>query len=748
MQAASTEASDLCEAALTYAARGWSVFPCDKNKQPLTPHGFKDASLDEGTIRDWWRRYPNANIGIATGAAALVVIDVDVKNDRPGLEGWRALIEELGPELEDTLMTRTPSGGLHVYYQASGHEIRCSGNRLCAGVDVRARGGYVIVPPSIGPGGVAYEWVAGHGLERLRELPVPLAERLSRGDRQTHLGSGGSETIQQGERNSRLASLAGSMRRRGMSQNAIAAALLRDNEERCSPPLPDDEVRAIASSVGSYPTAPLEAEGEDPLARLEALPDVADPLAAQGALREVARLARGLDRLARETLRERAIAKLRTMGMSSPARLADAALAEGQRVADEFALTGGELLLHETEPWPESVDGQELLAELTATVRRFVVLDETACLAVSLWIVLAHCYDSFSVLPLLALVSAVKRSGKTLLLTVIGVLVPRALPASNITPAALFRSVEKFHPTLLIDEVDTFLRDNAELNGILNSGHARLLANVVRTVGDEYEPRCFSTWCPKVYAGIGRQRGTLEDRAIVVVLRRRAPQEQVARLRLDRLAEFEPLRRRLVRWAADNAESLSSCEPQMPDLASDRAADNWRPLLAIAEAIGGSWEESARAAARELTEGPDDEGDARVQLLADLRDLFVARESERLASSEIVAHLAQMEERPWPEWRQDKAITARQVARLLEPFGVAPTTLRFGSQTKRGYSLEQFADAFARYLPSAGATSATCLQKGTFASATETRPVASESGPICRDVALVADKGPEWSDEL
>lgn len=737
------------EAALAYAARGWPVFPCDGEKHPLTAHGFKDASVEEAAVRSFWKRHPGARVGIATGGADLVAIDVDVKQGAPGLQSWRALVEDIGEATEDTAITRTPSGGLHIYYRCEHGLIASSVGKLAPGIDVRARGGYVIAPPSTNSEGVAYEWLAGHGPEHLAPLPAALAARLLEASAVREMpGLEQSRVIAQGARNSSLASLAGSMRCRGMTEAAIFAALLSENQERCDPPLPDDEVRTIVASVAGYPPGSPEADGDDPLAGLEALARGAGAQALEEALRGAGRWATRLDALGRETLRERAIARLKELGVSRPARLVDAAFAVGQRVVEESGPSGGTVLFREVEAWPEPVDGVELLAEVNAALRRHVVIPEAACLAVALWIVLAHCYESFSVLPMLALVSAVKRSGKTLLLTLIAALVPRALPASNISPAALFRSVEKYRPTLLIDEVDTFLRDNAELNGILNSGHTRSLAHVVRTVGDEHEPRCFSTWCPKVYAGIGHQRGTLEDRAIVISLRRRAPGEPVARLRLDRLAEFEPLRRRIARWAEDQTESLSLREPLLPELVSDRAADNWRPLLSIAEAIGGGWAERARAAALELTEGNDDEGDARVLLLADLRDLFRARACERLASAEIVAHLAEMEERPWPEWRGDKPITSRQVARLLGPFGVAPTTMRFETGTKRGYTLAQCADTFARYLPSASATAATCLQRGGFASATPEPAVAPENGAICRDVALVADERPEWSGEL
>src|SRR5690606_6438562 len=135
----------------------------------------------------------------------------------------------------------------------------------------------------------------------------------------------------------------------------------------------------------------------------------------------------------------------------------------------------------------------------------------------------------------------------------------------------------------------------------------------------------------------------------------------------------------------------------------DRAADNWRPLIAIADAAGGDWPERARRAARILSGAADPADDPpAIQLLGDLRALFEARGVDRLASAEIVESLAKMEDRPWPEWKAGRPITVRQLARLLAPFGVRPKQMRDdgGSGPKvRGYLLDDLQDAFSRYLP-------------------------------------------------
>ena len=143
-------------------------------------------------------------------------------------------------------------------------------------------------------------------------------------------------------------------------------------------------------------------------------------------------------------------------------------------------------------------------------------------------------------------------------------LVPRPLPASNITSAALFRAVEKWCPTVLVDEADTFLRDSDQLRGVLNCGHNRGAAYVIRTVGDDHEPRQFKTWAPKAIALIGKLPETLASRAIPIELRRMAIGETVEPIRADRLDHLKPLARKAARWAADKWRPCAQTEPAIP----------------------------------------------------------------------------------------------------------------------------------------------------------------------------------------
>jgi putative DNA primase/helicase len=405
-------------------------------------------------------------------------------------------------------------------------------------------------------------------------------------------------------------------------------------------------------------------------------------------------------------VREAAIKRLEGAGVGSPARFVDAALDTCSIDQTAAELQGRAVVLRDPEPWIEEVDGAALLDELAAIFRRYLVLPRCGPDALGLWTLHTFAFEATDTSPYAAFTSPLHRCGKTRSITILRILVSKPLVSSNITPAALFRTVEKFQPTLLVDEADTFLGDNEQLRGILNSGHDRETAVVVRTVGDDYEPRSFSTYCPKALAMIGSLHRTLEDRSIVFKMQRKAPGEKVEPLRrahISRLIKhLEPLRRKAVRWVRDHLEVLKGANPIVPEGLNDRAQDNWIPLLAIADAVGGDWPERARNAAVVLSGCDDADNSPGVLLLADLRDLFTftANQCEKLPTQEILKALHDKEERPWPEWNKGKPITSRQLASLLKPFGIVPKELWREGKKTRGYERSDFMDAFGRYLPS------------------------------------------------
>ena len=386
--------------------------------------------------------------------------------------------------------------------------------------------------------------------------------------------------------------------------------------------------------------------------------------------------------------------------------------------------------LPEPEPWPEPIDGAGLLENLVSIIENHVVLPPGGSLIVALWAILAHKFEDFYVCPRLAVNSATLGSGKTTLLKILSRLVPRPLMASNISPAAVYRAIDAYHPTLLIDEADTFLKSSPELQGILNSGHDRAGAQVVRCTGENFSPQILSTWCPMAFASIGKLTPTLESRSIVIPIERKRPDERITPIRADRMDDFDDLARKVARWAADH--NLSGFDPVIPDALRNRNADNWRPFFIIADAIGGEAPDRIRSIActldgeRELT--------TKEQLLGDIKVVFDDKGADKLSSQVIIDELAKMEDRPWPEWRSDKPITQRQLAAQLKPFGITPNTIRLDSNaTPKGYTRAQFQNAWSRHLPPD--TSATAPQPapsngyGDLLSATNDQAVADEEAP-------------------
>lgn len=218
---------------------------------------MKDASTDQRLIADWWAQWPDANVGVRTGAASgLLVLDIDV--DSRGEESL-ARLEEGHGRLPATLTAHTGGGGRHLFFRHPGEDIRNSAGKLGHGLDIRGDGGYIVAPPSRHASGRAYRWQEGGGFGEaaVAEPPSWLLDLLSNGQvRQPGPTVVPVGAIVEGSRNAPLASLAGGMRRRGLSEQQLVAELRLINRDRVQPSLPDAEVAAIAASIGRYPAGP------------------------------------------------------------------------------------------------------------------------------------------------------------------------------------------------------------------------------------------------------------------------------------------------------------------------------------------------------------------------------------------------------------------------------------------------------------------------------------------------------------
>lgn len=357
-----------------------------------------------------------------------------------------------------------------------------------------------------------------------------------------------------------------------------------------------------------------------------------------------------------------------------------------------------ELPFTEIEPWPDTVDPAQLLTEIAATVRRFIVCDRDTANAVALWAAMTWFIDVVQVAPLAVITAPEKRCGKSQLLFLLGRLSARAITTSSISPAALYRTIDAWCPTLLIDEADAFMRDNEELRGILNSGHTRESAYVIRTVGDNFTPTKFNTWGAKALAGIGQVADTLMDRAIIFQLRRKLPHEEVERIRYAEPGLFDDLRSKLARFAEDYSDQVRQARPPLPHSLNDRAQDNWEPLLAIAMTAGGEWLQLGITAALKLSGDENAAQTVGTELLADIREIF-ANDLDRITTAELIRLLCTDGEKPWATFSRGNPITPRQMAKRLKEYGIFSHTIRIGIETAKGYTIDQFREVFLRYLP-------------------------------------------------
>jgi putative DNA primase/helicase len=437
----------------------------------------------------------------------------------------------------------------------------------------------------------------------------------------------------------------------------------------------------------------------DPLTNLRKDPDPDDISAA---LRTVVMSLNGADPLDQVALRQRGIAILEEHGVKSPAKYLDAALAVHHQAHANETESGSDLTLADPVPAANPVNGARLLTMLAETFTDYVALPKEAADTAALATVMAHTADAVDILPMIAITSPTKQCGKSTLLCVATGLAPRALWVNNATGPVLFRAIEKYRPTVFIDEGEAIGDDDA-LRQIINVSHIRSSAYVLRNeaVEDGYALRRYNVFCPKWIACIGRLRpGTAEDRSITIRMRRRTHGEKIRRLRQDRLMQIlAPLQSAIARWAADHLDALRSADPAIDETVNDRVADNWRPLLAIADEAGGEWPSRARRAMKLLTGQVVEDQAIGLQLLADVAAAFQPDE-DKLPTASLLSRLLALEERPWGEYRHGKALSANQLAELLRPFGIRSKTIREGDKTPKGYDRSDLADAIGRYLPS------------------------------------------------
>lgn len=355
-------------------------------------------------------------------------------------------------------------------------------------------------------------------------------------------------------------------------------------------------------------------------------------------------------------------------------------------------------IFNEPTPWDKPIVGAKLLNNIARAFNRHIALRDGEANALALWVMHCHCYEAFTITPRLRITSPVPGCGKTQLLDVVHHLTPRAIKADHITGAAMFRLLDRPKPILLVDEADTYFKDNNDLRNVVDTGH-RNGGFVLRA--DRDNPKAvirYRTFGPVAIAGLGKLHQTIVDRSITLDMKRRRPEDQIQDLTPAHYSRLDTLCRKAARWTADHYEELKIANPEMPEFIN-RVKDNWKPLLAIADLAGGDWPTRARDIAIKLSSTENKDDDVKIILLEDIKSIFDESGKPALPSTFICKRLAAVERRAWGEWRQGKPITAWQLARLLSDFRVAPGTIRMEDGTSKGYKRANFEEPWQRYLP-------------------------------------------------
>jgi Protein of unknown function (DUF3631) len=429
---------------------------------------------------------------------------------------------------------------------------------------------------------------------------------------------------------------------------------------------------------------------------------------------------------------------------------------------EEEVLPGQALTYPPVNPWPDPVDGAELLTEISATLPHYVRLSRAEYDAAALGMVHSHVFDFFDVMPIVTISSPQKRSGKTRLMRLAARVSPKALFISGNTAAFLVRAIDRDHPNVFADEFDAVTKGDPEkaeaMRAHINALFDREGSYVGKCVPTEngHEPRRFTVWSTLWLAGIKKPPPTIEDRAIRIQPKRKLPGDKVKSLRLRDGPEFDVFRRKAARFAIDSERALRNANPSCPDgLAeySDRAADAWSPLFAIADVAGGDWLERAHRAALILSGLQDDAGDRgeaatdaddELALLMDVRTILLAidalaPEAKDLRADKQIAVKALMTarsladagkepdkppkitpviggeqlanalglpalfpDRSWSEWAHGRPIKSHHIVAILREYGILSKTVRFpdSAGVMWGFSRDALDDAFSRYVPS------------------------------------------------
>lgn len=346
-------------------------------------------------------------------------------------------------------------------------------------------------------------------------------------------------------------------------------------------------------------------------------------------------------------------------------------------------------------PYTDSVTNDEIYQALYELIDRHIIIDEPLKVAFVLWVLFTYLIDDCDIAPIAWITAPEKSCGKSTLLGLFERVVNRPYTMTDPSQAVLYRIMDKYKPCLLIDEIDTGLKDKSTILGILNAGYSRHACKIPKVNMDKGGTvESFNAFGAKVLCGIGGLTGTTASRSIKFELKRKSNNDKVARLNKRTLthAKTDLIRQKAKRWATDNRQAIIQTEIELLPI-NDRVYDNWYILLQIAHVLGVY--DTAKQACLTINKAKD-ELSTNEQLLFDIREVW---RGEKMALKFLLERLIADDEKAWASLNNGQEMTAHQLGKRLRGFGIAPKTIKTGvSTTAKGYDKDQFTQIWERYL--------------------------------------------------
>ena len=389
------------------------------------------------------------------------------------------------------------------------------------------------------------------------------------------------------------------------------------------------------------------------------------------------------------------------------AKLGELAKQIGEEVSslrDEFVelvgdIDGGATTpgVSDIEPWPEPVTTVMVLEELIARINRHIKAKPHQVLCIALWVLMAWVHEVAAHYSVYLVATPPKEDcGKTtLIVDVVAQLVPKPyVSGGNPTEASIFRLADREKPTMIFDNVDKLFQRKPEITELFLNGWTRgIKVPRAEKIDGIWTTVFYDPFCPKACTLIGTNLPqALLGRCLLIELWPLKPGEEVEEINPHDeglKAEFETLRRKLLRWSLDHGDALKSARPLFPAGFINRQRANAKLLLAIAELAAGDWPDKARTATEKLLREQREPGWLDL-LLRDLWDVFVEKARVNITSKQLLARLTADPTSVWHEYSRDRRVTERQVAGLIRKLHIRPRLV--GKKRVSGYHRQDFLD--------------------------------------------------------